>query len=67
MESRTTDNLEQVLLASEAVIARERARQMTVLAELDRRQVALMDGCRSMTEWTASRLDIAPETASMLV
>ncbi|NIA25034.1 MAG: DUF222 domain-containing protein [Gammaproteobacteria bacterium] len=67
MDSRTTDDLEQTLLATEAVIARGRAVQIAVLAELDRRQVSTADGCRSMVEWTASRLDVAPETASALI
>jgi len=67
MDNRTTDDLEQTLLATEAVIARGRAVQIAVLAELDRRQVSTADGCRSMVEWTASRLDVAPETASALM
>ncbi|GBD85979.1 hypothetical protein BMS3Abin02_02400 [bacterium BMS3Abin02] len=67
MDSRTTDDLEQTLLATEAVIARSRAVQIAVLAELDRHQVSTADGCRSMVEWTASRLDVAPETASALI
>ena len=40
---------------------------MTVLRELDRRQVATRDGHRSLQEWAAGRIDVAPETARMLV
>jgi 5-methylcytosine-specific restriction endonuclease McrA len=61
------DALEQELVSLERHVGRVRARQMMLLAELDRNQVALSDGCRSMVEWTAGRLDVAPETASALV
>ena len=63
----TTATIEQKLLQSESVIARERASQMSLLRELDRRQVALRDGHRSLQEWAAGRMDVAPETARMLV
>src|SRR5665811_1941387 len=63
----TTDSLEHEIAGLELHVGRVRARQMNVLAELDRRQIATADGCRSMTEWAASRLDIAPETASALI
>ena len=64
---KTMDRLEQELVRLELHIGRVRARQMALLAELDREQVASADGCRSMVEWTAGRLDVAPETASALV
>jgi hypothetical protein len=63
----STDRLERFLTESEGAIGGIRANQMTVLAELDRRQVATGDGCRSLNEWVASRLDVAPETAATLV
>ena len=66
-ESFTTDALEQQLIADEAEIGRRRARQMSILGELDVRQVASADGSRSLSEWVASRLDVAPETAKTLV
>ncbi len=62
-----TATIEQKLLQSESVIARERASQMSLLRELDRRQVALRDGHRSLQEWAADRMDLASETARMLV
>ena len=63
----STDRLEQELVASEGRISSERAAQMALLSELDHRQVAIGDGCRSLHEWTASRLDLAPENAKTLV
>jgi len=66
ISSTATDTLEQILLEAEAAVARLRAIQMAALAQLDARQVATADGCRSMVEWTAGRLDIAPETAAAL-
>lgn len=62
----STDELEQFLTACEARIGQARAAQMAVLAELDRRQVATGDGCRTLAEWVAGRLDVAPETARRL-
>ncbi len=55
------------MLDHEAIIARSRAAQMSLLRELDRRQVALRDGHRSLKEWAAGRMDLAPETAGTLV
>jgi hypothetical protein len=63
----TTATIEQELLRGEADIARIRGRQMSLLRELDRRQVALRDGHRSLKEWAAGRMDLAPETAGTLV
>src|SRR3990172_9837892 len=62
----STDRLEQELVASEGRISSERAAQMALLSELDHRQVAIGDGCRSLHEWTA-RLDLSPENAKVLV
>jgi hypothetical protein len=63
----STDQLEQEVVALEAIGSRVRAEQMLLVGELDRRQVALGDGCKSMSEWVAGRLDVAPETAATLV
>jgi hypothetical protein len=63
----TTDALEQQLIGLESIVAQARARQLTLLREADQRQTPLADGCRSLQEWTAGRLDIAPETAKTLV
>jgi hypothetical protein len=63
----TTDQLEQELLADEAERSRLAAKDLAILEELDGRQVATGDGCRSLSEWTASRLDVSRETAKSLV
>ena len=65
--SVSTDALEQQLMTDEQSIAQLRARQMAVLEELDVRQIATADGSRSLSEWVASRLDVAPDTAKPLV
>jgi hypothetical protein len=63
----STDRLEQELVRVESEISERRRAQMVLLSELDHRQVATGDGCRSLSEWTASRLDLAPENAKTLV
>lgn len=67
LERISTDALEQQLITDERSIAQLRARQMAVLELLDVRQVATGDGCRSLSEWFAGRIDLAPETAKTLV
>ena len=66
-ERLTTDAVEQIAIGIEANIARQRAVQADALAELDRRQVPLGDGCKSLHEWAAGRLDVEPDTARRLV
>ena len=66
-ERTSTDSLEQQLAADESQAARLRARQMAILEELDVRQVATADGSRSLSEWVAARIDVAPDTAKTLV
>ena len=63
----TTATIEQKLLDLESGIARQRGEQMSLLRELDRRQVATRDGHRSRQEWAAGRMDLARETARVLV
>ena len=63
----SVDSWERVLLAGEAAVARLRALQLEALHRLDAAQVASVDGCRSMQEWVAGRLDVSPETARDLV
>jgi HNH endonuclease len=63
----STDELEQELLADEAERSRLTAKDMAILEELDYRQVATTDGCRSLSEWTTARLDIHPDNAKSLV
>jgi hypothetical protein len=63
----STDQLEQQLVALEEPHGRIVARQSVILQELDRRQVAHGDGCRNLSEWVGSRLDLSPENAAILV
>ncbi|MGZ8754785.1 MAG: hypothetical protein ACXW15_06310, partial [Acidimicrobiia bacterium] len=59
----TIDKLEQLLVNDEAHIARIRARQIATLHALDVAQVPLADGSRTLSEWVAARMDLAPDTA----
>jgi hypothetical protein len=63
----TTDELEQQLLANQQIQSGLRARDLEVLEELDRRQVAIGDGCKSLSEWVAARLDLSLDSAKRLV
>ena len=67
IETATIDRIEQQLLDDEAQIVRLRASQMTLLREVDRRQMPLGAGCGSLGEWVRGRLDVAPETSRDLV
>ena len=62
----TTDRIETRLVDIETTIGRLRAIQIDLLAEIDRRQTPLADGCRTLSEWVCSRLDVAPETGRLL-
>jgi hypothetical protein len=66
IETATIDRIEQQLLHGEVVIARIRAAQMALLREVDWR-APIADGCRTLTEWVAGRLDVGPDTATNLV
>ena len=63
----TIDQLEQLLIGDESHIAQLRARQIATLQALDLAQVPMMDGCRSLAEWAASRMDVTADTARRLV
>ncbi|NNC41070.1 MAG: DUF222 domain-containing protein, partial [Acidimicrobiia bacterium] len=67
LDQLTTDALEQQLIEIESLKSRLTASQLVLLREADQRQAPLADGCRSLQEWTAGRLDVAPETAKTLV
>lgn len=47
----------------ESRIARARARQVEILAWLAGKRVTIIEAARSLEEWTASTLDVAPPTA----
>jgi hypothetical protein len=63
----TTDQLEQRLLANQEQQSRLDAENLEILEEIDYRQVATGDGCRSLSEWVAGRLDVSLDTARSLV
>jgi len=62
----TPDQIEQELQLEEANIAQSRGRQMLLLMAADAMQLQTADGCRSLREWAAGRLDISVETARRL-
>ncbi len=66
MRGLTPDQIEQELLAEEAKVGAARARQMALLAIADRMQLPLADGCRTLREWAAGRLDVSSDTAYRL-
>lgn len=63
----TVDEREQRLIATEQAIAKLRALQLGDLHALDTAQVATGDGCKSLSEWVAARLDVSLDTARSLV
>jgi hypothetical protein len=61
------DGLEQGLLDRQAAINRLHAEQVALLGVLSAGQVHVVDGARSMIEWTSARLDVTHETAKLLI
>lgn len=66
MEGITPDQVERALLEQEAVISRARGQQLLLIQLADQMQLPSADGCKSMREWLAGRLDISSETAYSL-
>jgi 5-methylcytosine-specific restriction endonuclease McrA len=66
-ERFSNDQVEEILAVAERKFSEGRALQIEALEELDRRQVFTADGCRNLSEWTASRLDVGSDTARTLV
>lgn len=66
LDTVTTDVIETRLSELETVVARVRAEQIALLREVDVRQVPMVDGCRNLSEWMVSRIDVSPETAAAL-
>jgi hypothetical protein len=65
--SLSSDEIEQVLVSIGSQVSRARALELDALEELDRRQVFMGDGCATMSEWVAGRLDLGSDTARRLV
>jgi hypothetical protein len=63
----STDRIEQRMLARRAEMSRLQAEELLDLEEVDYRQVAAGDGCKSLSEWVAGRLDVSTDTARSLI
>ncbi len=66
-ERYTTDELETELRRLETLKRRIAAGQIALIAEIDRRQVATIDGCRTLVDWVSARLDVPAGDAAALV
>lgn len=67
MEGLTPDLVERALQEEESKVARSRAKQLQLILVADAMQLHTADGCRSLTEWLAGRLDVSRESASSMV
>lgn len=67
MEGLTPDLVERALQKEEKEVARSRAKQLQMILVADAMQLHTADGCRSLGEWVAGRLDVSRETASSMV
>ena len=63
-EFASIDSMEQELVRLEGLVSRVRARQLEIIEAIDHLQVPYWDGTRSLKEWIAGRLDIAPRNAA---
>ena len=63
---QTVDQMETELQRLEGLISRVRSRQVEILTAIDQLQVPAWDGCRSLQEWIAGRLDMQSRNASDL-
>jgi len=67
VEASSVDTLEQEALALVSEAGARFGRLLPLLRELDAAQVATGDGCRTLAEWVAARLDVTHDTARDLV
>lgn len=63
----SSDQLEGELARLEGLRTRAAALQVGLIAEADRRQLPTGDGCRTLADWVAWRLDVSAETAHRYV
>ncbi len=61
------EDLEGQLRAHETGISRLRGEQMGLLRRLDRLQVDLADGARTMADWVSANLDVSHQTAGRMM
>ncbi len=62
----TADELDQFLELLRGLGSTLKAAEIRTLREVDRRQIPLGDGMRTLEEWIVGRMDVAPETARKL-
>ena len=62
----TGDQLDSLLEQIRTVESRLKAVQMRVLREVDRRQIPLGDGMRTLEDWIVGRLDVTQNTTRKL-
>jgi hypothetical protein len=65
-ERLTEDQLDELIVRSEAEIASWRAVEMAAIREKRARQTHLADGYRSLVDWVAARADVSHQTARSL-
>jgi hypothetical protein len=63
----TPDRIEGELVHLEGLVGQIRARQALLVDEADRLGMPRVDGCRTIVDWVASRLDVSHSTAAELV
>lgn len=63
----SADDLDQLLESLRALGSRVKAVEVAVLREVDRRQIPLGDGTRTLEDWVVSRMDVDRSTARNLV
>ncbi len=66
-QTRSVSEMEVELLELEEKVSEMRCRQLVLVNELDKVNIAASTGCRSSAEWVAARLDLGRSTASDLV
>ena len=67
MEGLTPDLVERALQKEEEEVARSRANKLQMALVADAMPQDTADGCRSLGEWVAGRLDVSRETAPPMV
>ena len=63
----TADQLDQLLESSRALSSQVKAVEVAILREVDRRQIPLGDGMRTLEDWVIGRMDVSRSTARDLM
>ncbi|HJR93410.1 MAG TPA: DUF222 domain-containing protein [Acidimicrobiia bacterium] len=67
LDTLSNDQMETELARLEVLRTRVASLQVALIAEADRRQLPTWDGCRTLADWVAWRLDVSPATARAYV